>query len=141
MRAFTFIEVILVVAIILLVGVVSFWFTTNFFFEQQTVLAAQVTRAALGRANMYALSGKADSNWGVTQVGNDLILFAGSTYAGRDATLDETIPLSGTITLVGLGEIIFTRPTGITIPVTFQVTGSNSTINLSIDSEGAVTGL
>lgn len=141
MRAFTFLEVIIVITIVLVVGVVSSWFTTSFFFEQQTVLASQLVRASLVRASTYAMNGKAYSDWGVAFSAQEAVIFAGSTYVDRDATQDEVVSLPDGVTVEGQDEIVFARSTGITIPVTVDITGYNRTISLSVSREGAITGL
>ena len=141
MRAFTFLEVVIVIAIVLLVGVTAVWFTTNFFFERQTVLASQVIRSGIVRAGTYAMNGKADRDWGVTVTGGNVIVFAGSTYATRNTAYDEIAPLPGNVTVNDLGEIIFVRPTGTTAARTFTVTGNNRTLTFSLTREGALSEL
>lgn len=139
MRAFTFLEVVIVIAIALLVGVTAVWFTTNFFFEQQTVATAQMVRSNIVRAGTYALNGRANTDWGVTVTGGNLVIFAGTTYATRNTAYDEITPLPGNVTVSGMGEVIFTKPSGTTDPRSFTVIGNNRTITFSLTREGALT--
>lgn len=141
MRAFSFFEVILVVTLLLLIGVPTAWFTTNFFFERQVVMTAQLVRSSLVRANTYALTGKADRDWGVTLVDHQLIVFAGSSYGTRDIASDEVAILPPQVVVTGLGEVVFTRPTGQTTAREIQVTGNQRSLHFSLSREGAMTEL
>lgn len=138
MRGFTFLEIVIVVAITLIVGGSTALFGMQFFLERQTVIASQIIRASLVRASTYALSGRADSEWGIVQSGQEVILFAGSSFAQRQTGFDEVIPLPKNVTISPFGEIVFHRPEGTTQLSTLQISGGLNAITLLITKEGAV---
>lgn len=138
MRAFTFVEVVLTVAIVLIVSLPTAWFSINFFFERQVVLTSQLIRSNLVQANIYALNGRANSDWGVTLSSNTVSIFAGTTYDERDRSYDESFTLPRTVNVTGLEQIIFTRATGTATPAVIEIRGHNRIVRLSVNSEGTV---
>ncbi len=141
MKGFTFLEVTLLVAIILVVGVTSAWFSTKFFFQQQTVIAAQLVRSSLAQANLNAQNGKAYADWGVTYTDDTLILFAGSSYEDRNREFDELVEIPTGVTITGLDEVIFIRLTGETDPALIILSGNDQSVRYSINRLGTITEL
>jgi type II secretory pathway pseudopilin PulG len=136
---FTLIESVLATSVILLIGVAVGVFNTQFLSARDTTVAAHMLRESLDRAQVYARSGKQDSDWGVVQVGTDIIVFSGATYALRAAEYDELVGIPGSITITGLGETVFARTTG-RIPggKVIDIDGPDRTVHLSVSEEGGV---
>lgn len=138
-RGFTLIESILATSVILLIGVAVGVFNTQFLSVRDTVVAAHVLRESLDRAQVYARSGKQDSDWGVVQVGTDIVVFSGTTYALRVVESDELVGIPSGVTLTGLGETVFARSTGrIPAAKVIDIDGPDRTLHLSISEEGGV---
>lgn len=138
MRGFTFIEVILVVSLAMIVGATAAWFSLHFLSERQTILSADMLQASLEQAHLYALSGKADTAWGITQQGSTLVLFAGNAYAERSPEWDEVWDLPQGVTVSGLGEIMFEKITGATVAKSFRIEGPTQTLSGTMNQEGMV---
>ncbi|QQR78601.1 MAG: prepilin-type N-terminal cleavage/methylation domain-containing protein [Candidatus Moraniibacteriota bacterium] len=139
LQGFTLIESILATSIILLLGGAVSAFNTQFFSARDTVVAIHILRESLDRAQVYARSGRQDSDWGVVQVGTDIVVFSGATYALRTAGQDEFVGIPGGISMVGLGETVFARSTG-RLPAAkiIDIDGADRTLHLSISEEGTV---
>lgn len=138
MRGFTFLEVTIVVAIVLIVGGTTALFGMQFFLERQAMLTAQLVRTSLLRASMYALNGRAGTNWGVIQSGKNLIIFSGESFSVRQAELDEIVTLPRNISLSPFDEIMFQRPQGLTEENVIEIFGGLNVITLVVTKEGAV---
>ncbi len=146
--ALTLLEVFLVITIfaVLIVAV-----TPNmiiFFFSNQSTLAEQEVVHTLRHSREKAATQIHDSSWGVyfDTGASTYTLFSGSTYVGRDASLDVDYPLPGsvtfgTITLTGGGtEVVFDQITGNTSQDgTVEITSaSDPTITVTINAFGNV---
>lgn len=138
-RGFTLIESILATSVVLLIGVAVGVFNTQFLSVRDTAVTAHVLRESIDRAQVYARSGRHDSDWGVTQIGTDIIVFAGTTYALRADEYDELVGIPSGIALTGLGETVFARATGL-IPAAkvIDIDGPDRTLHLSVSEEGGV---
>ncbi len=138
-RGFTLIESILATSIILVLGAAVGVFNTQFLSARDTIVAAHALRESLDRAQVYARSGKQDSDWGVIQIGTDIIVFSGATYALRAAEYDELVGIPGGISMTGLEETVFARATGrIPAAKVIDVDGPDRTLHLSVSEEGAI---
>lgn len=139
LQGFTLIESILATSVILLLGAAVGVFSTQFISVRDTAIAAHVLRESLDRAQVYARSGKQDSDWGVVQVGENIVVFSGATYALRAAEYDELVDIPGGITMTGLEETVFARATGrISVAKVIDIDGPDRTLHLSISEEGAL---
>lgn len=138
LQGFTLIESVLVTSVILLLGAVSGTFGTQFAGARNTAFATHTLRESLDRAQVYARSGRAGSDWGVTQVGSEIIVFSGTTYALRNVDLDERADIPGGISMTGLGETVFAQSTGVLSAAKIvDIDGADRTLHLSISEEGA----
>lgn len=138
MRAFTLLEVLLVTSLVIILGVATTWVSLQFFIERQMRLTVNVIQSELSQAHLYALSGKADSAWGVTQQGSNLILFAGNSYDDRAASLDEVWPLPRGTELSGFGERVFQKTQGTTDSKSFVIQTFHRSLSGSLNQEGVV---
>lgn len=112
LRGFTLIELLLVVSITLTLGVLSTVFYSRFLTQNSVANIQERLLGSLRKAQFYTISAKRQSNWGVHYDGNRIILFQGSSYAGRNPALDEIFVFSDTLTISGFSDIIFTGPKG-----------------------------
>ena len=112
MKGYTLIEILLVIAIVLAVGFLSLAFPTRMLRQAQVSDTAEQLRGALNKARTYALSGKADSAWGVHYGNSTITFFKGENYAGRDQALDEETAFNENVSLSGFSEVVFEQPDG-----------------------------
>ncbi|MFA9262615.1 MAG: hypothetical protein ACEQSB_04655 [Undibacterium sp.] len=137
--AFTFIELVLVMTIVLLLGSFSEIFSNQFIAVRNTSIATHALREALSRAETYARSGRAGSDWGVVQIDQALIIFSGDQYATRTPEHDEKIALPARITVTGLDETTFDTVDGLVGGgKVINIQGPNQMRHLSLSAEGAV---
>ena len=113
---FTLIELLLVVTIMLAIGAPSSIFFSNFL--TQNAVSSTQTRLInqLRKAQMYAMMGKENGNWGVRfgLVGSNktITLFQGNSYALRNSAFDELFTENpNVLTSAYPLEIFFTKTT------------------------------
>ena len=140
LKALTFIEVILVLAIILTIGTMAASFSGNFFFSKNVSNFYEMFRSDIRQAQLYSMEGRGGSEWGVALRGRSLILFRGSSYASRESAFDEIISIPGIVALSGFDEVVMERGTGRVngTTVNLRMEGSGEIRNFSISKEGAL---
>jgi type II secretory pathway pseudopilin PulG len=112
MKGFTLIEVILVVALVIAVAAVALPSPARFVFSQQVDVVVDELSGSFRKAQSYSMAGKVGSSWGVSVRDGRIILFQGSSYAGRDAAYDESYAIPQRVEVSGVDEVIFTGPSG-----------------------------
>jgi len=137
---FTLIEVLLVIAIVLTVGFLSGAFPTRMIRQSAVTDAAEELKGALYKAQVYSLSGKQNSSWGVHFSHSNMTLFKGDSYASRDASSDENTSINENISVSGFSEAVFARPEGKPQAPISQITlsWSGETENISLNEEGII---
>lgn len=137
---FTFIEIILVLAIVTVVGVTSAALSNAFLVQESLETAFEMLRADMRKAQLYTMSGKSASMWGVALRDGDLVVFRGSGYDYRDDTSDERIALPRGVTLSGFDEAVFERESGrLSGPIDgISLDGAGSSISFSVNREGSM---
>ena len=109
---FTLIEVMLMIALVFLVALFASPFSGTFFFTQERSITYDEIRGSLEKARLYSMTGKNGSAWGVTAVGQKIVLFQGDGYSNLDAPGNEIYDIRGRVTVTGFSEVVFDRITG-----------------------------
>jgi prepilin-type N-terminal cleavage/methylation domain-containing protein len=136
---FTFIELIVVVALILTISIASTGFYARFFTQNAASNAVDQITSSLRKAQIYSMMGKQNSQWGVKYTANKIILFQGSSYATRNAVFDESFTVPNSVNVVGLNEIVFYDLTGTpSATATISISGGNTNKSIIINSQGTV---
>ena len=128
-RGVTFIELILVVAIIALLGAASTPFLSRFLLRTYSDTTARNVTSALRTAQHNAMAQKANLTWGVCLTGNTIRMYGGSC-ATPTIMNDHTFPSSVSVT--GLSDTSFdTRgePSG-TLSVTISSAITTDTVTM-----------
>ncbi len=116
-RAFTLIELLLVIAIVAIIFAFSAPYTLRFYNTQLINETQSNILSVLSQARHNALLQKNDSDWGVKfdSENNQYILFQGSSYAENVDLYDEVYPLLNNVELTGdwTDEIVFSKYTGV----------------------------
>jgi len=136
---FTIIELLLVIALMITIAAFSTPFYARFLTQNSVSTVRDQLTSHLRRAQMNAMMGKNNGPWGVTYVSPKLILFQGTSYATRTTALDESFIVNPSISISGLGELIYTKTTGLpnaSASITISGTGSSKTI--SVSNQGVV---
>lgn len=97
-RGLTYLELLLVIALVLLVGSMSSSLYSNFILQNASANATNQIKSDLREAQLFAMEGKQNSNWGIN-VGNSAItLYKGNSYATRNPAFDQLFSLNSNIT-------------------------------------------
>jgi len=113
-RGFNLVQVLLVLAIFMIIAS----FAIPSLYQLQTGVQIDTVASEMShnlrRAQIRALSGFNDSNWGVYWQERSYTIFAGDSFVARDQDWDEDYLITGSVLISNdLGdEIIFTKQTG-----------------------------
>jgi prepilin-type N-terminal cleavage/methylation domain-containing protein len=140
-KGFTLVELLLVLAIFTILFAIVGTISLNSLPSTQLNTQVDQLESMLRKAQARSVSRHADSLWGVHLTSANATLFAGSSYAGRDAAYDEGMVFPSGIIGSGLTDVIFQYRTGATsttgtITLTHSATGG--TRSLTINSTGSV---
>ena len=136
-QGFTVIEFILVIAIISIIAGFSTSFYSRYIQQNAVFTTSDELLGDLRRAQILAMMGKRNTNWGVNVSGTTLTLYSGSSYAARSSAFDETFTINGNITVTGMTDINFNRPTGTpSATPTITIRGLGSTKTITVNSYG-----
>lgn len=108
---FTFIEMILVLAIVLVFGVMTAAFSADFFFRKNIDGVSEMFGSMVRKAELYTLEGREGSAWSVAVRDGALVLFRGADFETRDIAFDESYSLPGGITVTGFDSLTAERGT------------------------------
>ena len=139
-EGFSFIELILVVSLVLLLGLMSSGFAVRFLTQNAVANVGDQLVNDFRTAQMNAMMGKQNSNWGVNYASNTITLYKGSSFATRTTSFDQTFSVNSGVTISGLSDLNFARMTGLpgSTP-TITITGSGETKTITVNSQGVVT--
>lgn len=138
-EGFSLIEVVLTTSLVSIVSLLSLSFYARFFSANSLSNTMDQIVGSLRKAQIYTLMGKENTQWGVTLSSSKVVMFAGSSYAARNTSFDETFTVEPSVTVSGLGEVVFNKVSGqpSTTP-TVTVAANNSSKNLTVNSLGVV---
>lgn len=137
---FTFIELLLIIAIVLILSVPTAIFSIRLVHQSAVRNATEATKEMLGEAQAQALSGKNNSNWGVKYQHSRIIIFAGDSFASRNTKFDRIFDINDSVVVSGMDEIFFEQISGKTNPQspTIQIVWGDIAESISINSEGMI---
>lgn len=135
MKGFSFVELILVVALILILAGTTSAFYSNFLTRNALANTTDQIIGQLRKAQMYAMMGKRNGNWGVNYSSQTITLYEGSSYPGN-ATF-ETISVNNNISVNGFSDINFSKITGSpNSTATITVSGNDDSKTITVNSLG-----
>lgn len=137
-KGFTFIEIILVVAIMITIGALAASLSGNFFFGRGADITLETLRSNIREAQLFSLEGKNGSEWGVALRNGSIVFFQGLNYDSRDSGFDMAYDVPYGVTVSGFDEVIAERGTGvISGTITgLQIAGFGETYDFSFSEEG-----
>jgi prepilin-type N-terminal cleavage/methylation domain-containing protein len=138
-KGFTILEMLLSVAMIAILAGVSIPLYSIYGSRTSSEGVKNGITNSLRTARAFSVAGKDDSAWGVHFESGNIIIFKGFSFAGRDASFDETMSIDDDVTFSGINNIYF-NAAGVpdkTGDVTFTIPnyGSNS---VTLISEGII---
>jgi prepilin-type N-terminal cleavage/methylation domain-containing protein len=138
-KGFTFIELILVMALILILGTMSTAFAARFLTQNAVDNTTDQFVSSFRKAQLNAIMGKQDSNWGVNYASNTITLYRGNSFATRTTAFDERYTVNTAVTVSGMTDLNFTSMTGApgSTP-TITISGNGNTNTITVNSQGVV---
>jgi Tfp pilus assembly protein FimT len=139
MRGFTFVELLIIIAIIATLLALTIPLGINFYKREQLTTTTEGVIQALRRAQLQAMS-QSDYSFGV-YLGSDqtgeYILFRGDSYKNHDD--EEVFDISSGISVSGLSEVVISKVEGIpSISGDIVLTSDNDIMTININERGRV---
>ncbi len=136
---FTLVELLLVISIIIIIGTFSVVFFSRFLTQNAVANTQDQLIGEIRKAQLYAMMGKQNGNWGVNFLSNKITLFQGNSYSGRNNVFDETFSVNANISVAGFTGVIFTKTTGLPDTTgTYTIIGNDTSKPITINSQGVV---
>jgi len=139
-KGFSMLEALLGVVIIAIIALIAapIYYSTQSRNDLET--AANTIVQSLRRAQALSQGPQNDSAWGVNVATASIVLFKGTTYAGRDTTYDEISEMAANITFSGASEVVFTKMYGLPLTtgtLTLAIP-AGEIMTITINSKGMV---
>ncbi len=136
---FTLLEIMLVVALVSVIAGFSTPLILRAQRQNDLDIASTSVVQSLRRAQILAQTAKADGDWGVYITNDQVVVFTGSSFAGRDVGYDEEIDLGNAISASGDQEFIFEKLTGFTSTGSATLSTDTDSQEISINEKGMLT--
>lgn len=138
-KAFTLVEIMLVLSIFAIVAAIAVPLTLNWQNSEETELVTLTIVDGVRTAQNKARSNVEDSDWGAKVQTDKLIVFKGSDFSTRDQSFDEDFPFSQLVSVSGKSEIVFQKNSG-RLPTTSstQISLGEYSWTISINKLGTV---
>ncbi len=143
-KAFTTVELLIVIALITIIGATSIPFLSRYLTQNNTNDTYNRLLAEFRKAQTYSMSGKQNGPWGVyygtVGLTKKVILYQGTSYATHNAAYDEIYTVSPNVTVSGFSDINFAQVSGKpNTSATITITGtSNTARSIQINDQGIV---
>ena len=138
-RGFMLIELLLVISIVIIIGTFSVVFFSRFITQNAVANTQDQLIGSLRKAQIYAMMGRQNGNWGVRFGGNTITLFLGDSYDGRNTAFDETFSQNPNISISNFSEIVFTKVSGLPSATgVYTIVGNDSLRQVAVNSQGVV---
>jgi prepilin-type N-terminal cleavage/methylation domain-containing protein len=136
---FSIIEILVVLGIFAILFAISTSVYGSLKVQNNLSMALGSTVEALRYAENKARAGEQDSSWGVKIATNQITVFSGTNFAGRNSDNDQTVNFPGGVSASGISEIVFDKITGKTNNIGTVTFASNaSTKSFSLNSYGTI---
>ena len=136
MKAFSLIELIIVIAIVMIIGVTATTFGAGTMLSNNLEVDKRMLVSSLQKARSYAMVKKSNLAWGVCYTGGMIRVFGGSCAS---PTIKDDYDVSNSTVISGLSTVIFSNLRGepdATQSIT--LTGNNKTITVSVNALGGI---
>lgn len=137
---FSFIEIILVVAILSVLGLLGTVFYSRFLTQNSVANTTDHMISQLRKAQIYSMEGKQNGGaWGVNYTTSPKQI---QFYLNGNPAFNENYSVNSNITISPTFNVLFAHytgvPSGATFPLTITISGNNSTESITINSQGVV---
>lgn len=131
-------EVLVVVVILLFMFAIAAPVGLDFYLNYQLDSEARLLTSVLQYSRNLSLVNYNEADHGIYITSSNLVVFQGSSYAGRTTSQDKTFPRVSSITISGATELVFSDLSGQTASTTFSVTDGRKTRYVYVNPEGLV---
>ncbi len=139
-KGFTFIEIIMVVAILMMLAGLGFVFGIDFYKTYSIDTERNIVSSILQKARSRAQNNFNQSPHGVYfQSDNYYVIFQGNSFVARNVAYDQLVPKNQTISVSGISEIIFEQLSGDSSVAGDVILNNSRRISIiSINNEGGI---
>ena len=139
-QSFTLIELLLTISLVFIIAGSSTAFYSRFLTQNSVLSIQEHIEGNLHKAQMYSITGKRASSWGVYLAPQIITLFRGNSYAERDINFDETYSYPQSVSITGVTAVMYSRVSGLpSSSGIITISGPGSSKSLEINSQGVVT--
>ena len=136
MKGVTFIELLMIVAIVMIIAAGASPFYVNLISKNNLNSTANGFESTLRKAQTYAVSGKDNTTWGVCVTGGNIRLFGGT--CGSPSRKEE-IGIPSGVSVTGFSTVTFTNLRGEpSSAFTFSVSNQAGSKSIIINASGNV---
>ncbi|OGM31172.1 hypothetical protein A2803_01710 [Candidatus Woesebacteria bacterium RIFCSPHIGHO2_01_FULL_44_21] len=136
-KGLTYIELILVIGIMLTLSILTASFYARFITQNATANTTDRIVGAFTKAQMYAMMGKNNSNWGVNFGSATVTMYQGNSFGTRNSALDESFSVNSNVAISGFSDINYARATGLpSVAATISIQGGNNSDTVTVNSQG-----
>lgn len=141
-KGFSFIEIILVLAIVSIISLIGTVFYTRFLTQNSVANTTDHMISQLRRAQIYSMEGRQNGgNWGVNFTASPKQV---QFYLQGNTAFNENYSVNSNVTVSPTFNVLFSHysgiPTGATFPLTITISDTNVNVSesITINSQGVV---
>lgn len=141
MKGFTFIELILVLAIMLIISAMTPTFYSRFILQNAVDNTVDQLTGSLRKAQVYSMMGKQSNSWSVNYSLNTITLYKGTSFPARDPAFDEKFSVNPNVAVTWTTDLSFAKATGLPTPSagsTITVSSGSNSKTVTVNSQGVV---
>lgn len=135
---FTFIEILLVVAIVTAIFAFMLPVSWNFYLDFQFDSEYNLLISLLRNARNLSMVNYNESSHGLYIGSDSFIVFQGQNYASRLVGQDKVFPRNSAVPVTGPDEVLFVSLSGQTSSSTYSLTSGRHTGEIFINPEGLI---
>jgi len=137
-NGFTIIEILVALALLAAIFGLGFPVTWSFYGTYQFDSESKILVSALEQSRNAAMINRNQSAHGVFFNDDQIVVFQGSSYASRNASLDKIFPRNTLISISGPSEIVFSALSGQVSSSTYTVSYQHRSANIQANSYGGI---
>jgi prepilin-type N-terminal cleavage/methylation domain-containing protein len=135
-RAFTLIELMLVISIIAILGASTTPFLSRFILQTNYDSVIDKLTGSIRKAQEYAMDGKNGATWGICKSTNNIRLYSGSC---NSPIISENFSIPTTVTVSGLTDTTFNLRGEPSMAISVTVNTILETASIQLNSAGGIT--